>query len=178
MTKREGFRAYLPIALLAVVLGATCGDQTSPTPPDPGPDPGGNLTRSVVRDGIEYRAEVLVMESFPVQLSGRAFVTNRSAEPRTVTFPDGCVVLMRAYSPEGGAPVWDQASEVGCTMALVPIELEPGEERVLPTGNVSAYEILGTDLPDGPYRITVYLRPVEAEVIDLEAGTVDLAIPR
>jgi hypothetical protein len=63
-------------------------------------------------------------------------------------------------------------------MALVPVELGPGEERVLPGGSVSAYEILAGGLPDGDYRITVYLRPVEAEVIELEAGTTDLAIPR
>jgi hypothetical protein len=173
MIKPGWFRAAFPIALLAVA-GATCGDENAPTPPDPG----GNLSRAVVRDGIEYRAEVLVMESFPVQLSGRAIVTNRAPEPRTVTFPDGCVVLMRAYVPEGGSPVWDQANGTGCTMALVPVELGPGEERVLPGGSVSAYEILAGGLPDGDYRITVYLRPVEAEVIELEAGTTDLAIPR
>jgi hypothetical protein len=178
MTKRNGFRATLPIALLAALVGATCGDQTSPTPPDRGPDPGGNRSSSIVRDGIEYRAEVLVMESFPVQLSGRVIVTNRGSQPRTVTFPDGCVVLMRAYRPEGGSPIWDQANVTGCTMALVPVELGPGEERVLPGGGASAYEILAGGLPDGDYRITVYLRPVEAEVIELEAGTTDLAIPR
>jgi hypothetical protein len=178
VTKRDGFRATRSIALLAVLVGATCGDQPTPTPPDRGPDPGGNLSGSIVRDEIEYRAEVLVMESFPVQLSGRVFVTNRSAEPRTVTFVDGCVVLMRSYRPEGGAPAWDQSSVAGCTMALVPIELGPGEERVLPGGGGSAYEILAGGLPDGSYRITLYLRPVDAEEIELEAGTTDLAIPR
>ena len=56
--RRDGFRASLPIVVLAVALGATCGDQTEPTPTDPG----GNLTGSIVRDGIEYRADVLVTE--------------------------------------------------------------------------------------------------------------------
>ncbi|HET6616735.1 MAG TPA: BsuPI-related putative proteinase inhibitor [Gemmatimonadota bacterium] len=174
MRTRDGFRASLPIAMLAVALGATCGDQTTPTPLDPG----GNLTGSIVRDGIEYRAEVLVMESFPVQLSGRATIRNASSEPRTVTFPDGCVALMRAYRPQGGGPVWDQAHEIGCTMALVPVELAPGEERTVPTPTASAYEILGTDLPDGDYRITVYLRPIDAGEVEIDAGTTDLAIPR
>lgn len=178
MTKRDGFRATLPTALLAALVGATCGVQTSPTIPDPGPGPGGNRSSLIVRDGIEYRAEVFVMESFPVQLSGRATVTNRSDHPRTVTFVDGCVVLMRVYRPEGGSPVWDQASVSGCTMALVPVELGPGEGRMLPGGGVSAYEILADGLPDGDYRVTIYLRPVEAEVIELDAGTTDLAIPR
>lgn len=174
MSKRDGFRATLPIALFAALVGATCSDQTSPTPPDPG----GDLSGSVVRDGIEYRAEVLVMESFPVQLSGRATIRNRTSDERTITFPDGCVALMRAYRPQGGGPVWDQAHEIGCTMALVPVELGPAEERVFPTPTASAYEILGTDLPDGDYRITVYLRPIDAGEVEIEAGTTDLAIPR
>ncbi len=160
------------------LVGATCGDQPAPTPPDTGPGPGGNLSGAIVRDGIEYRAEVLIMESFPVQLSGRAFVKNPSAETRTVTFPDGCVALMRAYEPDGADPVWDQAQETGCTMALVPLELGPGEERELPTPTASAYEILAGGLPDGDYRITVYLRPVDDGEVEIDAGTTDLAIPR
>src|SRR5688500_16737325 len=92
---RLEFRVTLPIALLALFVGATCGGESTPTPPDR--RPGGSLSGSVVRDGIEYQADVLVMESFPVQLSGRATVRNTSSESRTVTFPDGCVALMRAY---------------------------------------------------------------------------------
>jgi hypothetical protein len=178
MRSRDGLRASLPLALLAVLVAATCGEQPAPTPPDGNPGPGGNLSRATVRDGIEYRAEVLVMESFPVQLSGRVFVKNPSVQTRTVTFRDGCLVLMRAYRPGGGSPVWDQASGTGCTMALVPIELGPGEERVLPGGGVSAYDILAGGLPDGSYRITLYLRPVDGPEVELDGGTTDLAIPR
>lgn len=174
MTKRSAFRATLPVALLAILVGATCGDQPVPTHQDPG----GDLSGSVVRGEIEYDADVLVMESFPVQLAGRATVKNLSGQSRTVTFPDGCVALMRAYRPEGGEPVWDQAQGIGCTMALVPVELAPGEERELPTPTASGYEILGTDLPDGAYRITVYLRPIEEQVVEIDVGTTDLAIPR
>lgn len=169
-------RATLPIALLALSVGATCSDESTPTPPDR--RTGGSLTDSVVRDGIEYRADVLVMESFPVQLSGRVFVRNTSDEARTVTFPDGCVALLRAYRADGGAPVWDQAGGLGCTMALVPIELGPDEEREIPTPTASAYDVLGTELPDGDYRIAVYLRPIEAGEVEIVAGTTDLAIPR
>jgi hypothetical protein len=175
MSRRE-LRATLPIALLGLFVGATCGDESTPTPPDRGP--GGSLSGSVVRDGIEYQADVLVMESFPVQLSGRATLRNTSSESRTVTFPDGCVALLRAYRADGGGPVWDQSSGLGCTMALVPIELGPGEEREIPTPNVSAYEILGNELPDGDYRIAVYLRPVDGAEVEIVAGTTDLAIPR
>lgn len=178
MSSRDGLRAFLPLALLAVLVAATCGEQPAPTPPAGDPGPGGSLSRVTVRDGIEYRAEVLVMESFPVQLSGRVLVRNPSAQPRTVTFPDGCVALMRAYEPDGVNPVWDQAHELACTMALVPLELGAGEERELPTPTASAHEILAGGLPDGEYRVTVYLRPVEGGEVELDAGTTDLAIPR
>lgn len=177
MTKRHALRATLPIALVAMLAGGTCGDQPAPTPPD-GPDPGGDLSGSVLREGIEYRADLLVMESFPVQLRARTFMKNRTGESRTITFRDGCVTLMRAYRAGGGEPVWDQAKGTGCTMALVPFTLGPGEERELPVTGATAYDILGAELPDGPYRITVYLRPVDGPEVEIGAGTTELAIPR
>lgn len=165
----------LRVALLVLVLGATgCGNESPPTPLDPG----GLRTGSVVRSDIEYRGQVLVMESFPVQLGGRVALRNRSRESHTVTFSDGCLVLLRAYRPQGGGPVWDQGHEVGCTQALVPVELNAGEEREVAAPTASAYDILRADLPDGAYRIALYLRPVGAPEIELDAGTVDLAIPR
>ena len=164
----------LRVALLGLLLGTVaCGDDAPRTPLDPG----GLRTGSVVRSDIEYRGQVLVMESFPVQLGGRVTLRNRSTEPRTVTFADGCLVLLRAYRPQGG-PVWDQGHEVACTQALVPVELGPGEEREVSAPTASAYDVLRADLPDGAYRIALYLRPVGAPEIELDAGTVELAIPR
>ena len=162
------------VSVLLALAGVGCGEGSSPGPLDPG----GRLTGAVTRNGIEYRAEVLVMESFPVQLSGRATLKNRANEPRTVVFADGCVVLMRAYRSQGGGPVWDQAHEIACTQALVPVDLEPGEERQFSAPTASAYDILRADLPDGAYRIAVYLRPVDGPVVEIDAGTTDLAIPR
>jgi hypothetical protein len=169
-------RATLPIALLALFVSATCAEDSTPTPPDGRPD--ASPSRSVVRDGIQYRAELLVMESFPVQLAGRVTIRNRSTESRTVTFPDGCVALLRAYRLEGGEPVWDQAGGVGCTMALVPVVLGPGDEREIAAPTVSASEILGSELPDADYRIAIYLSPMEDTEVEIEAGTTQLAIPR
>ena len=63
-------------------------------------------------------------------------------------------------------------------MVSLPVELAPGEEQTVPTPTASAYEILGTDLPDGDYRITVYLRPIDVGEVEIDAGTTDLAIPR
>lgn len=165
------------LALCAALITA-CSDGGSQAPLDPGAD--ARLSGEIVRDGIEYDAEVAVLESFPVQLSGRVTLRNRVDERRTLTFADGCLALMRAYRAGGGGPVWDQAAETGCTMALVPIDLARGEERVLTTGVVSARDVLGEDLPDGSYRLAVYLRLVDEGVVEVEipVGTVDLAIPR
>ena len=162
----------LAAALLVACTGAS-------TPTSDGSTRGGGSPRGgvVVQDGIEYTGEVLVMESFPVQLSGRVTIANRSAESRTVTFPDGCVALLRAYRPGESEPVWDQAGEQACTMALVPVELAPGATQEVPTPIASGYDILGEDLPDGEYRITIYLRP-DGGVVEIDAGTTDLAIPR
>ncbi|MGH7564396.1 MAG: hypothetical protein ACREK5_08230, partial [Gemmatimonadota bacterium] len=72
---------------------------------------------------------------------------------------------------------WDQAENLACTMALVPVELAPGATHEVRAPTVSAYEILDDELPDGEYRITVYLRP-DGGVVEIDAGTTDLAIPR
>lgn len=163
-------------AALAALLVFGCDGQPSSPSDDPGPgDPG--TGRAVVVDGIEYHAEVQVMESFPVQLAGVATVVNRDDDPRTVTFPDGCVALLRAYPGSEGEPAWDQAAEVACTEALVPVALAPGESREFRTPTASAYDVLGDEHPDGDYRIAVYLRP-GGEEVEAVAGTVALAIPR
>jgi hypothetical protein len=66
---------------------------------------------------------------------------------------------------------------VDCTQALVEVTLSPGEAREFQTGLISAYTILGENLPDGEYRIAVYLRP-NGQTVELDAGMADLAIPR
>jgi hypothetical protein len=163
-------------SLAAATLIACTGANT---PASDGSMPGGGSPRggAVVQDGIEYTGEVRVMESFPVQLSGRVTIANRSAETRTVTFPDGCVALLRAYRAGEAEPVWDQSGGQMCTMALVPVELAPGASQEVPTPTASAHDILGGDLPDGEYRIAIYLRP-DGGVVEIDAGATDLAIPR
>jgi hypothetical protein len=110
-----------------------------------------------------------IAESFPVQISVTVEATNGS-----VTFPDGCVVLMRVYA-DGTDPAWDMSGAVACTQALVQVDLDPGGTEQFQTGLVSAATILGDSLPNGNYRITAYLRP--GEIVELDAGTVDLAVP-
>ncbi len=154
-------------ALLQAVALAACHDTVS------GPD----LQNPMVVDGITYGVtEFSVAESFPVQIGGTVVLRNESGTTQSATFPDGCVVLMRAYDAQGDL-AWDLGHVVDCTLALVEVELSPGESAEYRVGLVSAYTILGDDLPDGEYRIAVYLRP-GGQTVEIDVGTVDLAVPR
>ena len=182
---RHVMNRRLPLVILAAMALSCAGSPSTPNggdrprggdPPARG-DAGDPRPAAVLRDGFQYQADVLVMESFPVQLVGRVTITNATERTRTVSFPDGCVALLRAYRTGGGEPVWDQASEVGCTEAIVPVTLAPGGSREVSTPTASAGDILDEGLPDGRYRVTVYLRPASGEV-EIEAGAAELAIPR
>jgi hypothetical protein len=156
---KRGLQALIPRLGIAALIIA-CG--VDPTGADGG--------------DVEFSARVDVMESFPVQLVGRLSVENTGDERVTVVFPDGCVALLSAFDVNGGdRPVWTQS--VACIAVLVPVDLEPGERRSFSTPIASARDILGTDLPDGEYRIVVNLRP-DGEAVEIEVGTVELAIPR
>ena len=126
-------------------------------------------------DGITYRVTSFnIAESFPVQLQITVEIENESTTSQSVTFPDGCVVLVRVY--DGGTePVWDEGRTAACTQALVQVSLAPGESAEFHTGMLSAATILGDSLPNGEYRIAAYLRP--GKIVERDAGRVDLAVP-
>jgi hypothetical protein len=151
-------------ALLAISTFAACQESVS-----------GLDLRDHLIDGITYRVtSFAIVESFPVQLRITVEIENESTTSQSVTFPDGCVVLIRAY--DGGTkPVWDMGLTVGCTLGLVQIDLAPGDSEEFHTGLVSAQTILGDSLPNGEYRITVYLRP--GQMVELDAGVAHLAVP-
>ena len=152
--------------LLATAAFAACEESVS-----------GIELRDSVLGGVTYRVkDFVIAESFPVQLGLTVEIQNTSATSQSVTFPDGCVVLMRAYVEGTTGPVWDMGRDVGCTQALVKVDLAPGESEEFQTSLVSAYTILGDDLPDGEYRITAYLRP--GQIVELDAGMADLAVLR
>ncbi|HUP00646.1 MAG TPA: hypothetical protein VM737_03880 [Gemmatimonadota bacterium] len=129
--------------------------------------------------GIDFQSEIAILESFPVQLAGTVQITNRRETAVSLTFPDDCVALLRIYDREGArnAPVWDQRGSPACEPKPLTVALAPGGTAAVRVPTVSAYEILSDNLPDGSYRVTVYLQP-NGNVIEAEAGSVDLAIPR
>ena len=152
-------------ALLATTPFAAC--QSSVTEPGLLGDLVGGLTYTV--------SSFAIAESFPVQIGVTVEIENATTSSQSVIFPDGCVVLMRAYADGNTQPVWDLGGVVACTQALAQVDLEPGESREFQTGLVSAATILGDSLPNGRYRITAYLRP--GQIVELDAGTADLAVP-
>jgi hypothetical protein len=161
--------------VIAIVIALSCNDG----PAEPGNDlPGIPIgSGSTMHGDIKYTATLRVMESFPVQIAADVMAINDGDEAVRIVFPDGCVVLLRAYAVDGNNPVWDQGQDFACTLALVSIDLEPGASESYTTPTSSAHDILGDTLPDGSYRIGVYLRP-DGEVVEIDTGTVELAIPR
>ncbi len=159
--------ARVRLLLLGAALVSGCGASTVGPNDDFDEVDYGNLTYHI--------KSVTIAESFPIQIGVTVSVRNQTASTQSVTFPDGCVVLMRAYNDDP-EPVWDMATGVACTLALVERDLEPGEEIEFGAGLVSAGTILGSTLPSGEYRMTAYLRP-GGDIVELEMGLIDLDQP-
>jgi len=156
----------------AAVLLLVAGCTSSGDPQEPG-----DRTSLVRAQGVEFSAETAVMESFPVQLRTTVTATNTDRRSVDLTFPDGCVVLLRAYRDEARTQrAWDQAEHVGCTMALVQWTLAAGASRQTSV-HTDAAQILGKMLPNGRYWLTAVLRP-DGRAIEVPAGMVDLAVQR
>ena len=154
-----------------VLLAAACANPTR-TAPDA-------AQRSNALRGIDFQPQVAVLESFPIQLAGSVQITNRRETAVALTFPSECVALLRVYERQGtrNAPVWDQRGIPTCETESITLHLTPGGTASVRVPTATAYEILGDSLPDGSYRLTVYLQP-NGNVIEAEAGLVDLAVRR
>ena len=161
------FTALLP--LLALAACAAPGDSPTDAPPAD--------TRNV--GGLEYSAETLVMESFPVQLQTVVTVRNPSDEDVELRFPDPCVAMLHAYadSTRSGEPVWSQERFIGCIAMIFDDTIAAGDTAQYRAPRTDGYEVLGDSLPDGRYWLSATLNP-DGQRIELPAGVVDLAIPR
>ena len=162
-------RIRLAIAVVSACSGMGCsstGDVAEPQGP----------AAATISEGIEYRATTAVLESFPVQLHTTVDITNRSGSAVGHVFPDGCVVLLRAFQGTSQVPSWDQQGIVGCTQALIEVNLTSGGSRRFQV-RTDARAILGDSLPNGRYRLEAYLRP-SGKLVRVDAGAADLAVPR
>lgn len=165
---RVGFRAGASILLLAACTGG-------PAPGDPAGEPSGGMSAQAVRtpNGLEYRADTRILESFPVQLHTTVSITNTTAAPVSFTLPDGCTVLLRAYrSADATTPAFDQLKVAICTLALMEATLAPGETSRF-EGRTDAREILGDSLPAGRYWLRAIVRP-DGGLVEVESGVADL----
>ena len=162
MTKR-----LLPILLLAACTSAE--DSPTDTPP---------AASQQVGD-VQYSAETLVMESFPVQLRTIVTARNTSDEAIEMNFPYPCVVHVRAYadSARTGEPAWSQERFMGCIAVIFDDTIAAGDTAQYTAPGTDGYEVLGDSLPDGRYWLSAVLNP-GGERLELPAGVVDLAIPR
>lgn len=168
--KRRTVPGWRAVTAGAVVTLAACAGGGDPQEP-------ADSALLVREDGVEYTADTAVMESFPVQLATTVTATNRSGRSARLTFPDGCVVLLRAYHDEARSRLaWSQQDHVHCTAALVEWTLPAGASRQ-GSARTDAAEILRDTLPDGRYWLEAVLRP-NGTTIAVPAGTVDLAVPR
>jgi len=155
-------------AVLFLVAGCTSGG----SPQEPGE--GADLVRA---EDVVFSAETAVMESFPVQLRTTVTATNTGVRSVDLTFPDGCVVQLRAYRDEARTQrAWDQAQHVACATVMVEWTLTAGASRQTSV-HTSAATILGDDLPNGTYWLAAVLRPY-GSMIEVPAGMVDLAVQR
>ena len=155
-------------ALLTVLSACNSSESNGPTF-------GNNSGARVVQDNLEFRAETLIMESFPVQLRTIVRVTNATNAPADLTFPDGCKVLMRVYRDESRRSLaYDMTQVFGCTMAIEEFRIAPGTVREFDAPTISAAAILGDSLPNGTYYISAVLRP-NGKLFELDAGSAQLA---
>ena len=142
-------------------------------PPDPALS--GTPAAAVVRDGVEYHAETLIMESFPVQLRTNVSIRATSGA-RTLELPGGCPVQLAVYRDEARRElVWDQQRVAVCTMQLMQLQVTSTGQQL--SGGAGAGEILGDSLPDGRYWLEAVLHP-NNDVVRIPAGVADLAVAR
>ena len=164
-------KVYSRILCSMFVALAACSKE-SPEPIDPG---AGGGSQTIVQNNIEYRAETLFMESFPVQVATNVEITNQTGAPATITFPDGCLVLLRVYrDAERTKLAYDMARDYGCTMALVPVTIGAGQSKKISAPTSSAASILGDSLPNGTYYFSALIRP-NGQRLELRAGSGELA---
>lgn len=167
---RVAFRAGAS-ALLALAAACTGG----PAPGNPADDAASDVAQPAVRtpNGLEYHADTRILESYPVQLHTTVSITNTTTAPVSITMPDGCTVLLRAYrSATATTPAFDQLKVAICTMALMEATLAPGETSRF-EGRTDAGEILGDSLPNGKYWLRAVVRP-DGGLVEVGVGEVEL----
>jgi hypothetical protein len=171
MTKRYLRLPPLLILLAFVLAVAFTGCVSSVAPEDP------PASAAVVQGDVEYTAETLILQSFPVQLQTIVRMKNRSRSAVTLQFGGGCPVQIRAFRNEARTQLaWDQGRVIACTKEIQIVRLEAGAtaER---SARTDARAILADSLPNGRYHLSAYVLLLGNPLL-IPAGAADLAVPR
>lgn len=156
------------VGLLGLMVACGNKEPAGPRLPDGG-------SQTVIQNNIEYRGETLSLESFPVQIATNVRLTNPGSAPASLTFPDGCVVMLLVFRDAARSELaFDSRKVYGCTAALVPVTLAPGASKTFSGPTISAATILGDSLPNGTYYFSALIRP-EGTALKLAAGSAALA---
>jgi hypothetical protein len=150
---------------ISLALGA-CGPVATPGTP--------GVAGTQVVDGFGYRAQSVELPAQPRQVDVAVTVMNMLQRERQLEFPDGCIVLIRAYrdAARSGVPAWDQQRQAACTQAIQRVTFGAGEARFY-RATVSVPDILGDTLAPGRYHFTALLRPAGRRV-EVPAGDLEL----
>lgn len=162
-------RAVSGAALLALALA--CGtEELGPTVPQ---DP--SLPNPIVGRIGELTFSAELLQPSWDRLVGRMTLTNPTAAPIALRFPDTCIVLLRLYRLVDEQRVVDAHSK-RCQPLPIDVTLGAGESRTFET-NVTFFFVLGVEIPEGRYRATLYLRPDGSEEIEIGVGRPNLIRP-
>lgn len=156
------------------VMGAACSEPVGFVPPG-GPVDASPRESETRRGAILYRA---VLETAREDAVGaRVEIVNEGAVLQTLSFPDTCIAMLRAYFVPAGREAWDHRDgKTHCRDRVREIEIAPGDTVVADT-RVASIAVLGDGLPEGSYRFTTYLIPIGEPEIELPLGEVRLALP-
>ncbi|HEY7471736.1 MAG TPA: hypothetical protein VIE68_05245 [Gemmatimonadota bacterium] len=152
------------VAVAGLGLALAC-DSGAGGPIGPGEPEGPVVIRGRI-DELSFEAQLL--QPAWDRLVGRVTLTNPTAAPIALRFPDTCVVLFRLYDLSDERLVIDAHSK-RCLPFPVDVPLDPGESQTFET-NVTFFFILGNSLPEARYHATLYLRPEGREEVEIAVG--------
>jgi hypothetical protein len=152
-------------------LALACGpDAAGPSAPE-------RATGPVPIEGRlgDLRFQALLLQPSWDRLVGRLTLTNPTPNAVALRFPDSCVVLMRLYGLFDNRLVADAHSK-RCLPQPVDVVLEPGASRTFEI-NVTFFFVLGNEVPEGRYHVTLYLRPEGSDLVEIAVGRPRLVRP-
>lgn len=167
-------RISVPVALFALLAAAACGDPVGFLAPG-GPVDDPTRASEIRRGPLLYRA--ILETARETAVAARVEIVNEGTTALILRFPDTCIAMLRAYFFPQGGRAWDHRDgKTQCRDRVREIALAPGDS-VVAEPTVASIAVLGDGLPEGSYRFTTYLIPLDQSEVELPLGEVRLALP-